>query len=172
MVQPKPRRFSLAASLRQRNRRCRLEHRKQLNCAANWNRGQETLPRRRQHSDCCRHGRMIVELVLACENNISAAAGGGFCGRSGALNPCDFALLAMAAGFGGSHGRCVSRISSARGRCVLAIDWAGARSSAPLPHRHWVGRRDPSPSQPLPPSPSLSPTPTLLPATPNPALCD
>ena len=40
------------------------------------------------------------------------------------MNPCDFALLVVGVWSLGSRGRFVSRIPSARGRCVLAVEWA------------------------------------------------
>ena len=65
-------------------------------------------------------------------DNISAAAGGGFCGRVVASNPCEFALLAVAVWSLGSRGRCVSRIPSARERCVLAVEWAAYAKAAAI----------------------------------------
>jgi hypothetical protein len=69
-------------------------------------------------------------LLLACENNISAATGGGVCGRVGASTPSDFTGFA-AAGFPlGGCGRFVSRIPSAGERCVLAVEWAAYAKAA------------------------------------------
>jgi hypothetical protein len=48
----------------------------------------------------------------------------GFAGGSGASNLCDFALLVVAGWSLGAPGRFISRIPSACGRCVLAVEWA------------------------------------------------
>jgi hypothetical protein len=53
-----------------------------------------------------------AELVLACNNNISAAAGGGVCRRVGDSSPSDFARLAVAGWFLGSPGRLPVRKTS------------------------------------------------------------
>jgi hypothetical protein len=68
--------------------------------------------------------------LLACDNNISETAGGGVCGRVGALNSIDFTGLAVAGWTLRGCGRCVSRIASARGRCVLAVEWAAHAKAA------------------------------------------
>ena len=49
-----------------------------------------------------------------------------------ASNSCDFALLAVAVWSLGSLGRCVSRIPSARERCVLAVEWAAYAKAAAI----------------------------------------
>ena len=49
-----------------------------------------------------------------------------------ASHPCDFALLAAAVWSSGSRGRFVSRIPSARERCVLAVEWAAYAKAAAI----------------------------------------
>ena len=49
-----------------------------------------------------------------------------------ASHPCDFAPLAVAVWSLGSRGRFVSRIPSARERCVLAVEWAAYAKAAAI----------------------------------------
>jgi hypothetical protein len=64
----------------------------------------------------------LVQLVLACENIIMAAAGGVYCRPVGASKPSDFVRLAVPVLSLVSRGCFVSRIPSARERCVLAVE--------------------------------------------------